>query len=237
MSRVNSTILILFALLNIPVAYSQPKIFVRGGEKYDLGNIFEGTSTERKLTLLNAGNDTLYVQNVTTSCGCTVAKLSQHTVPPNDSIIVSVTFNSKENLGKFKRDVYIFSNDSTRKPNVDIIFTGSTYTVLQAVPSYVSFGRQRLNHSDERTVVLKNTGRTPITLVSYKSPESQFSLSINKKMIAPQDSLQLKILLNPTKAGRLLGQIEVKTDSEIKPVIKISYVGEVRGKSKLKMKN
>lgn len=226
MFRSTIKFLILLSALFVQRSLSQPKIIVRGGEKYDLGNIFEGTVTERELTVINSGNDTLFVKSVTTSCGCTVAKLSKTSVAPNDSIIVSISFTSKGNLGKFKRDIYIFSNDSTRS-KVDVVYTGNIYSVLQATPRYISFGTQLLGHSDQRVVSIKNTGRSPITITSYKAPEPQLSLSVNKEIIQPNDSLQLKVVLNPLKTGKILGQIELNTNSPVKPALKISFVGKV----------
>jgi hypothetical protein len=46
-------------------------------EKHDFGDVSEGPQIETLFEFTNAGDDTLIVKNVTTSCGCTGAIMDE----------------------------------------------------------------------------------------------------------------------------------------------------------------
>ena len=208
-------------------SFSQPGIKIAEGASIDLGTLYEGRTTVRELTVQNIGRDTLVIGNVRTSCGCAVAKLSSHRIAPGGGEKLTVTFESKDIQGKIKREVYITSNDSAH-PKMDIIFTGTIVSVVQVTPRYVSLGQQKLHYSARYTVQLRSTVTDTIRILSYTSPDPQLHLYLAENVIPPNGTVTMEVDLSPTTKGKLLGQLELTTDSRLKPVIKISYIGLVR---------
>lgn len=105
---------------NINVASVGPSIeFDRTSHDFGLRGETEIASTEFRI--LNKGDKTLEVGNITTSCGCTSAKISNKSIEPNDSATLTVVFDPtvhSEPAGKFNRMVFIETNDLNNKKAV-----------------------------------------------------------------------------------------------------------------------
>jgi hypothetical protein len=82
---------------------------------HDFGTIPQkGGTVETTFEVRNEGNETLEIGAISTSCGCTSAKISSKIIKPGEKAILTVFFDPNfhpEPGGKFKRTVYIPSND------------------------------------------------------------------------------------------------------------------------------
>lgn len=81
---------------------------------YDLGVINKGKIAVANLPVRNLGNAPLTIEGISTSCGCTTAKLSPMLIPPGSQANLHVEYNSnahESDRGKLERYVFISSND------------------------------------------------------------------------------------------------------------------------------
>lgn len=85
---------------------------------HDFGLIPQfGGVVETTFNIRNNGGETLIIGELSTSCGCTSAKISSKEIPAGEEAVLTVYFDPDlhaEPLGIFKRTVFIPSND----PNV-----------------------------------------------------------------------------------------------------------------------
>ena len=81
---------------------------------YDFGTVAQGTAVKHVFKFKNAGTDTLRIEQVKTSCGCTAAESSK-IIPPQQEGQITVTFNTGSALGKASKTVSVFSNDVDAK--------------------------------------------------------------------------------------------------------------------------
>jgi len=73
-----------------------------------------GGTVATTFTVTNKGTETLEIGTLTTSCSCTSATLSDASIEPDKSAILTVVFDPdfhEEPLGVFKRTVFIPTND------------------------------------------------------------------------------------------------------------------------------
>lgn len=92
---------------------------------YNLGTISKGKIAVADLPVKNLGNTPLKVEAVSTSCGCTTAKLSSMTIPPGGKAILHVEYNStahEADKGALERYVFISSN-APKESDVQIKFS------------------------------------------------------------------------------------------------------------------
>lgn len=77
----------------------------------DLGDVPRGTVAADTVHFHNAGEDTLVVTGVNSSCGCTVAQYSHKPLAPGDTGTIVVKFDAGNRaLGKFRKTLRIRSN-------------------------------------------------------------------------------------------------------------------------------
>lgn len=77
----------------------------------DFGEIDQGERVTDTLRFKNVGDDTLVIEKVRTSCGCTAAVVSSKRIAPKEIGEIRVTFNSGRFKGKVGKRVYVYSND------------------------------------------------------------------------------------------------------------------------------
>src|SRR5690349_24724819 len=75
----------------------------------DFGTIRAGDSANMKFEFTNAGKTLLFIFNVKTTCGCTIADASKDPVPPGKSGFVTATFTSNQ-TGEVNRKLFVFGN-------------------------------------------------------------------------------------------------------------------------------
>ncbi len=107
-----------FSLNNAPAQETQeslkgPKIQLVENN-YDFGTVLQGPAVKHIFKFKNAGTDTLRIEQVKTSCGCTAAESSK-IIAPQDEGQIAVTFNTANQMGKVSKTVFIYSNDVEAK--------------------------------------------------------------------------------------------------------------------------
>jgi hypothetical protein len=80
----------------------------------DFGTIHEGDSVKLNYRFKNIGGKPLFLENVKTSCGCTVTKFPENAIFPGKENSVSVTFNSSGHPGQIFKNIAVVANTSNR---------------------------------------------------------------------------------------------------------------------------
>lgn len=92
---------------------------------FDWGSVVKGERARADIPVRNLGDRLLTVEAVSTSCGCTTAKLSSMTIPPAGEARLHVEYDSgahETDLGLMERFVFIASDDPDEE-DVRIKFT------------------------------------------------------------------------------------------------------------------
>lgn len=80
---------------------------------HDFGEIQRGEDATAVFSLVNQGLAPLVVENITASCGCTVAEWDKEPLMPQDTMQIKVYYNSNI-VGAIKRSVVVKTNDIKR---------------------------------------------------------------------------------------------------------------------------
>ncbi len=105
----------------IPFANSRARIKFES-TRHDFGTAPHGEKVKHVFKYSNAGEETLEVRNVRTTCGCTAAEPTKRSLAPGESGQVEVVFDtSKKGAGRGKQrwsnSVFFASNDPTQREN------------------------------------------------------------------------------------------------------------------------
>ncbi len=83
---------------------------------FDFGMAVQNKPLSKEFTIHNYGTEDLVIENVSTTCGCTVAEGYAKVIKPGGSTPMRVTLETRTYRGKVERTVLIRSNDPSGKP-------------------------------------------------------------------------------------------------------------------------
>ena len=96
---------------NITASVKGPKIYFKETE-HNFGKVPQGPSLQYNFKFTNKGNETLKIERVQTSCGCTGATVGEKTeYEKNESGEIKVEFNTQGRQGTQEKTIIVFSND------------------------------------------------------------------------------------------------------------------------------
>jgi hypothetical protein len=90
--------------------------------QHDFGVVKEGQVVDYTFKYKNTGKGVLEVNNVSTSCGCTVALMSSKKLEPGQEGTLRVELDTKNHVGKMNRNITIQSNDPKEPNKLLLIF-------------------------------------------------------------------------------------------------------------------
>jgi hypothetical protein len=92
-------------------------------DTHDFGTINEGPVVNYEFTYMNTGKDTLVLENVHASCGCTTPDWSTTPVLPGQNGVIKITYNTQGRIGGFNKTIFIKSNAKTANKELYILGT------------------------------------------------------------------------------------------------------------------
>lgn len=114
------TALLLLAALAAAAAFAEeakpvpgPRIAVEPAG-HDFGDAFPQKTLTKEFSIRNFGSVDLVIENVQTSCGCTVADLETKVVKPGGSTPLRVSLQTRGTSGRIAKSVLVKSNDPTK---------------------------------------------------------------------------------------------------------------------------
>ena len=78
-------------------------------EDLDYSIIEQYSAGEKYITLYNKSNIPCIIENISTSCNCTLVEYNIESIAPQDSAKILIKYNTKKK-GKFRRSIIIKSN-------------------------------------------------------------------------------------------------------------------------------
>ncbi len=95
---------------------------------HDFGDITQSAGiVSTTFTVKNTGSSPLSINRLSTSCGCTTAKMDESPLMPKESREMTVTFDPmvhRDQFGKIERVVYLQTTDP-KNPEIEIDITGN----------------------------------------------------------------------------------------------------------------
>jgi hypothetical protein len=84
-------------------------------EVHDYGKVLYGNSVSHEFELANQGDQTLIIEKLRSTCGCTNAVEGNREIPPGGKSKIVATFNTEnQRAGKTTKSVYVHTNDPAR---------------------------------------------------------------------------------------------------------------------------
>jgi len=103
-------ILFLLGFFVFQFAYAEKEII--NPNEWDFGRVKQGAILKHDFILKNQTDDILEINNIHTSCGCTVSNSDKKSLSPQESTAIKVTFNSEGYSGPVQQFVYVNTDNA-----------------------------------------------------------------------------------------------------------------------------
>ena len=110
------TIAIVFSTLAFAQTTAKGPVMTFESKSHDFGDVKQGEKVSYTFKYKNTGTDTLKIDNVVSSCGCTVPNSYEKVVAPGSSASITVQFDSKDKSGVVNKSLTILSNALSTDP-------------------------------------------------------------------------------------------------------------------------
>lgn len=196
--------------------------------RFEFGTVERGMHVEHTFGLPNRGTATLRIEQVKSSCGCTVAVISDRDVPPGREGRVAVTLDTARLAGPTTKVVNVYTNDPDL-PVIGLTLAGQVAADLVVSPNPVYLGRVRRGEPARREVLV-TPGRegAAYTVVRIEHPNPALHATVETRADGPGQRVVLT--LDPDMPlGRFNEQVVLHTTSPRDPVITVPVFGSIEG--------
>jgi hypothetical protein len=219
--------LFLCPILSLPLS-AQPRLEIAGGNKFDLGRINRGSVVERKVELKNIGNETLVLEKVEASCGCTGTVVSKDQIPAGQTGTVLITFNSKNFSGPVHKSVTVRTNIPDAPPAV-IEFTATVFDEIVLNPQQFWFKDAEVGRTASLTITVRNDGEDNLTLSGFRTTLQGFSMKLPQGAIKPGQEAKIVGEYAPKNESPVISEgVFVKTSNPRQPEIFVPIYGNAK---------
>lgn len=207
---------------------AQPAIQIVENKTFDFGELLRGTIAEKKVLIKNTGTEVLQLDNIEASCGCTGTAPSQRTVPPGQSAVIAISFNSRNFTGKVHKTVTIHSN-AANEPRVVIEFGAYVIDEILLEPGHFWFKDAEVGRTAQQTIRIRNNGKEPLKITGWRCQLAGFKMTIPADAIDPGKSADVTAEFTPERVNAILSEGMFLTTSNFRqPEIFVPVYGNVK---------
>jgi hypothetical protein len=217
-----------------------PKIKFREESK-DFGKMKQGKVLTHIFVFKNEGDETLVINRVKTSCGCTAALLSKKEIAPGAEGEIKITYNTKGFEGRNTKYIDVESNDP-EQPRKRL--TVSAEIEIPPRPRIfldryaIDVGPVLENEEIKAKTRVKNRGELELRIDCIHKRASFFTggekISFPLKIAAGKE-VDVEIRMPPGKRkGVMREYIVIKSNDPMKPSLSLYLTGYIATRSQLK---
>jgi len=229
MKRVVFLLLVATTLFTISsTGFAQPVLEIVGGNIVALDTLYRGQIVERVVTLRNAGNQTLLIGEILTSCGCTGTVVSTDRLTPGSTGSLKVTLNAKSFSGPVKKAVTVKSNDPAHPATV-IELTGFVVQQFEVDPQSFWFKNAEVGRPTSASVTLRNAGKVPVKLLKFSTALEGLTVTLPTDDVLPGKQVTITATLKAVKEMSVISDgVHIATTSSAQPEVYIPVFGTAR---------
>jgi hypothetical protein len=190
---------------------------------HDFGQMKPESEVLYDFNFKNEGDGILEIQNVRSSCGCTVVVPDKRSLAPGESSFLKVKYHAGRGAGMVDKKITVYNNDP-KLPAVILTITASIATDLEFTPVYVRFDNIPSDKPADLTVYFNSKDPVKFQLTDIKSDQPYIATRLEK---GEDNRFRLVVSFVPPQVkaaenrGYLNAMISAKSNSETYPEIKI----------------
>ncbi len=216
---------ILTALLSLTVPALAGPQFTFDKKIYDFNTVTQGKPVVHNFTFRNTGDAPGTISRVASSCGCTVANVSNKVIAPGKTGTIKTSFDSSDFNGPVTKEVFVYLADQ-QKPSYTLTMKGTVIEELVITPRQIDLGSVKAGVRKDVTLEMENKGKRTITITGFKTELPQTTISCRNKVLKPGEKTTFKVSVTPRGDSRFVnGYLTISTNSQGKQNKSIAIFG------------
>jgi hypothetical protein len=224
-----TTCIIGIFLISIFCAAAQPKLKIQGDGTYDWGNVKEKDSPlHAKVKLYSVGTDSLKINTVKPTCGCTTAPLDKNALAPGDSATLDITLNIRGTVGDLHKTIRIECNDPKQKETYLHLRADVNVPIAFSPSRYIAFGQMYVGQEAKRSIKMINKTSERILIKDVKMEPSNIKVNLqDDDVLPPNGEIEIIATITPDKVGTFSCRLSFKTNHPDIPEVDITGWGTI----------
>jgi hypothetical protein len=141
---------------------------------WDFGEVWSGEKAETTITIKNTGTAVLKIDQVKSSCGCTVAQTDKKELAPGETEDIRITYNTKKNAENVSQKIRIMTNDPD-SPTTEVEVKGHVKPLIKIDGvKGLDMGSLGLNDTVTKSIELECAYTQPLNLQLKEGTPSKF---------------------------------------------------------------
>lgn len=213
-------------------------------KEISIGEVLESDPPQNiKFTFVNRSDKDFVIENIISSCGCTVAEWQKTPIKPGASSNIDVLFNPSGMFGELEKYIKIKANLSDA-PFIELKITGMINSTYFDKPQYYpgqygylivfdyrfNFGEiPRLTAREIKTMVY-NDGSEAIKILAFENLPGFLKARSTPEVVAPKDSAHIVFTFSGNDSlapGLYKGSVKLITTDRFHPRKELTYFIEV----------
>jgi hypothetical protein len=190
---------------------------------FNFGDVEEGALVNHAFDFTNNGTETLIIENVQPTCGCTVAGDYDKEIKPGAHGKIPLSLNTKGYDGAVKKTIHVKTN-VTDKSDVIVMLEGKVKMSIALEPRSLFLGNIERKKEEPKTgkITIKNNLPKPIKITEIIPPRDSVKATLDT--VKPGFEYSLNITVNPPFTdGQNMENVILKTDNKQKPEISAPF--------------
>ena len=193
-------------------------------EIYAFPPTVEGTVVSHDYIVTNKGNDTLRIEGVRPSCGCTAADYTRE-IPPGGKGKISVKFNTNGYSNKIPEKLIAVTSNDYERPSIGLKIKGPVESFADLSKNRIAFkGKPGDNLSE--TITITPREKYPFKIIEATPEYGQnITAKLETEAVDNKTVYRLTVINLKKDKGGYFDKINIKTDSTVQPYIYIVVNG------------
>jgi hypothetical protein len=194
---------------------------------HDFGTVAVAAKTEFRFPVYNPLNQTMHIQSVRTSCGCTTPTVETHYIEPGQQGSIHARFNTGSFKGKRGATLTVVI-DQPFYSEVRLKVDGYIRSDIVVNPGSIDFGKIAQGETATQTAMLYYAGRDSWQIVDVQSNRPWLIPSVTEvSRGGGRVNYELSVTVREDASGSFQDEVVVITNDSAKPRVPIRVTGEI----------
>ncbi|MCC9644470.1 DUF1573 domain-containing protein [Rhodopirellula sp. JC740] len=197
--------------------------------KHDFRVVGRGTKAEYKFEFRNLYEETVHVQGVRSSCGCTTPTVSKDTLQTHETSSIVATLNTSTFIGQKAATVTVIF-DQPYYAEVQLQVSGFIRTDVTFDPPEVDFGQCKSGEMKEQDITITHRGNPSWRLTDVRSHCDDFAVKLEQPIVQPNMvQYKMRVRMKDTMPeGEIRERLTLVSNDSKFPTIEMGIAGMIR---------